>query len=86
MIYKFKTEQTRIGFDFDIEFEPNQKIYCVIGKNGIGKTQLLENMAKSIFYRHSIFNIENKNLNFSGIFLQKIINEKLKEESLSLPL
>lgn len=86
MIYKFKTEQTSIGFDFDIEFEQNQKIYCVIGKNGIGKTQLLENIAKSIFYRHSIFDSNKNNFNYGGIFLQKIINEKLKDEFLSLPI
>ena len=42
MIYKFKTEESGIGFDFDIDFEQNQKIYCIIGKNGIGKTKLLE--------------------------------------------
>jgi len=41
MIHKFKTEETGIGFDFDVEFEPNQKIHCIIGINGIGKTQLL---------------------------------------------
>jgi len=47
MIYKFKTEVSDIGFDFDVEFEQNKKINCIIGKNGIGKTQLLENIAKS---------------------------------------
>ena len=55
MITSFKTEQLGIGFDFDIALEPNKQIYCFIGKNGIGKTQLLENMAKSLIYSHSMF-------------------------------
>ena len=45
MIYKFKTKDANIGFDFDVVFQKEQKINCIIGKNGIGKTQLLENMA-----------------------------------------
>ena len=60
MIYKFKTEELGIGFDFDVEFEENQKVNCIIGKNGIGKTQLLENMAKSLIYTHSIFSNDEK--------------------------
>jgi predicted ATP-binding protein involved in virulence len=54
MITSFKTEQLGIGFDFDIELEKDKKIYCFIGKNGIGKTQLLENMAKSLIYTYNI--------------------------------
>lgn len=52
MIHTFKTAESGIGFDFDVAFEPNQKINCIIGKNGIGKTQLLENMAKSLLFSH----------------------------------
>ena len=85
MIYKFKTQDAGIGFDFDVEFEENQKVNCIIGKNGIGKTQLLENLAKSLIYKHSIFS-SNKDLKFGKIFLLKGIHEKLKDEYLSLPL
>jgi len=55
MIHSFKTEQTVFGFDFDIELKPEQRIYCFIGKNGIGKTQLLENLAKTMLFTHSLF-------------------------------
>ncbi|MEA3314879.1 MAG: AAA family ATPase [Campylobacterota bacterium] len=85
MIYKFKTEGAGIGFDFDVEFEQNQKINCIIGKNGIGKTQLLENIAKSLIYSHSIFKRKNSSHKFSGLFLQKGINDKLKYKELFLP-
>lgn len=86
MIHRFKTEESGIGFDFDVAFEPNQKINCIIGKNGIGKTQLLENMAKSLIFKHSIFSNQNKELKFAALFLQKIINEKLKDFELKLPM
>jgi predicted ATP-binding protein involved in virulence len=58
MITSFKTEGLGVGFDFDIELEKDKQIYCFIGKNGIGKTQLLENMAKILIASHSIFKYE----------------------------
>ena len=85
MINKFKTEQAGIGFDFDVEFEPNQKINCIIGKNGIGKTQLLENMAKSLIYTHSIF-FNSGAYRYKNLFMQKNIFDKIKELELKLPL
>ena len=88
MIYKFKTKGTGIGFDFDVEFEQNQKINCIIGKNGIGKTQLLENMAKSLIFSHSIFKQkkENEQYKYSAMYMQKKINDKLKDFEIKLPL
>jgi len=60
MITSFKTEGLGIGFDFDITLEADKPVYCFIGKNGIGKTQLLENMAKSLFFRHTMFIVLDK--------------------------
>lgn len=85
MINKFKTEELGIGFDFDVEFEENQKVNCIIGKNGIGKTQLLENMAKSLIYTHSMF-LVNGNYQYKNYFIQKDILEKTKDLELKLPL
>jgi len=85
MIYKFKTNQANIGFDFDIEFDENQKINCIIGKNGIGKTQLLENMAKALIYKHSIFLRDDK-YEYSRLFAQKDIQDKIKNFTLKLPI
>lgn len=85
MIYKFKTEQAGIGFDFDVEFDKNQKINCIIGKNGIGKTQLLENMAKSLIYKHSIFSIDG-DYKYKNHFIQKHISDKIENLELKLPL
>jgi len=85
MIYKFKTEVSDIGFDFDVEFEQNKKINCIIGKNGIGKTQLLENMAKSLLYGHSIF-LRDGDYTYKNLFAQKDIQDKIKEFTLRLPM
>jgi len=85
MVYKFKTDQAVAGIDFDVEFDENQKINCIIGKNGIGKTQLLENMAKALIYRHSIF-LRDGEYNYKSLFLQKAIRDKIKEYTLELPL
>ena len=81
MIHQFKTTQSNLGFDFDVEFDKNQKIYCIIGKNGIGKTQLLENMAKSLFLIHSIFEFSIESIyKYNG--LSSFIITSLNESSL----
>ena len=63
----------------------NQKVNCIIGKNGIGKTQLLESMAKSLIYTHSMF-LVNGNYQYKNYFIQKDILEKTKDLELKLPL
>ncbi len=60
MITSFQTEQPDIGLNFDINLEENKQIYCFIGKNGIGKTQLLENMAKSLIFCRSMLSKSKK--------------------------
>ncbi len=85
MITAFKTEQLGIGFDFDITVEANKKIYCFIGKNGIGKTQLLEGMVKSLIFTHSMFGQPNEKCKYAHLFAQKTIHDKLKTNILKLP-
>jgi predicted ATPase len=85
MIYQFKTDKLDIGFDFDVEFDREQKIYCVIGKNGIGKTQLLENMAKSLIYTNSIF-LNSGEYRYKRFFRKLNINKKIENLYLKLPL
>ena len=85
MIYKFKTEGADIGFDFDVAFKQEQKINCIIGKNGIGKTQLLENMAKTLLFKHSLFLRDGEYI-YKNLFAQKNIQDKIKDYSLKLPM
>jgi predicted ATP-binding protein involved in virulence len=86
MITAFKTEQLGVGFDFDITLEPDKKIYCFIGKNGIGKTQLLEGMVKSLIFTHSMFKLPDEKLKYTNFFRRKTIHDKLKTNTLKLPL
>lgn len=87
MITAFKTEQLGVGFDFDIHLAANQKIYCFIGKNGIGKTQLLENMAKSLIFTHSMFKVGNySGLTYGNWFMRKVIYDNFGNTSLKLPI
>ncbi len=86
MITSFKTEQLGVGFDFDITLEANKKMYCFIGKNGIGKTQLLESMAKSLIYTHSMFGLPDEKYKYTSLFSQKIIHDQLKINTIRLPL
>lgn len=85
MINQFKTYKSSLGFDFDVTFDRESKVNCIIGKNGIGKTQLLENMAKSLLYRHSIFS-RNTEYKYGDFFVQKFIKDKIQDKSIQLPL
>ncbi|MEN8219603.1 MAG: hypothetical protein ABFS56_25280 [Pseudomonadota bacterium] len=67
MIYHFVAEQTDAGLDFDINLDKDKRVYCFIGDNAVGKTNLLENMARSLLYCHSLFSQSNTQ-KYSGIF------------------
>ena len=47
MINQFVAENTQANLNFNIELQKDKRVYCFIGENGVGKTQLLESMAKS---------------------------------------
>ncbi|RKZ87612.1 MAG: hypothetical protein DRR19_13425 [Candidatus Parabeggiatoa sp. nov. 1] len=70
MIYHFVAEQTEAGLDFEINFNKDKRVYCFIGDNAVGKTNLLENMARTLLYCHTLFNEPNTH-KYSGIFLRK---------------
>ena len=41
MIYDFKAFDPRSRLKFDIQLKEDKRVYCLIGENGTGKTQLL---------------------------------------------
>ena len=62
MIYSFKAHDLNSRLKFDIELEKDKRVYCFLGENGAGKTQLLENLAKTLILvhgRHIVINIKN---------------------------
>lgn len=60
MIHYFKAEDTNAKLNFDIQLKPDKQVYCFIGENACGKTNLLENMAKSVLYFHGAFLGDNE--------------------------
>lgn len=59
MIHQYKAEETEAGLDIDIKLFHEKSIYCFIGENGVGKTHLLENLARSLVYSHAAFRKRN---------------------------
>jgi len=88
MVFNFQAENTDAGLNFDIDLEKDKRVYCFIGENGVGKTNLLENMAKSLLYSHSMFKktSSSSSLKFKSFFYNKFVSDKIKDFSVSLPL
>ncbi|MCP3874039.1 MAG: AAA family ATPase [Desulfobacteraceae bacterium] len=83
MIYHFVAEETEAGLDFEINLDKDKRIYCFIGDNAVGKTLMLENMAKSLLYCHTFFK-KSKTHKYSGIFFETIIYDAIKDYLLPL--
>lgn len=86
MIHKFYAKNTNANLNFDISLENEKNIYCFIGENGVGKTNLIENMAKSLLYTSSMFRNKDNINKYSGMFSNKTINDAIKDLYLQLPL
>ena len=61
MIYKFEALDPRSNLKFNIDLEKDKKICCFIGENGVGKTQLLENMARTLFLTNELLKKDELN-------------------------
>lgn len=85
MITSFKATGLEAKINFDITLQPDNKVYCFIGKNGIGKTQLLENMAKTLIFSHSIFHLPDERYQYANLFMQNTIHQTLKDQQIRLP-
>lgn len=72
--------------NFDIELEPDKQVYCFIGKNAVGKTKMLETLAKSLLYCHTIFEKKKRNNeSFSGIRLKIPLPELFDDRLFVMP-
>ena len=83
MINSLVAEETNAKLNFSIELEKDRQVYCFIGENGIGKTQLLETIARCCLYTHSLF--VNQSDEYNKIYLLDGIYNHLKERKLFLP-
>jgi energy-coupling factor transporter ATP-binding protein EcfA2 len=57
MFERFYAEGTEAGLDLDIELELSKRVYCFIGRNGAGKTVLLETLGRALLLAHAMFDI-----------------------------
>lgn len=84
MINQFIAESTQANLNFNIELQKDKRVYCFIGENGVGKTQLLETIARSFLYCHSL--LKNGGEYYKSLYIKDGISEKLNEMKLYLPL
>ena len=84
MINQFVAESTQANLNFNIELQKDKRVYCFIGENGVGKTQLLETIARSFLYCHSL--LKNEGTYYKLLYTQNEVMEKLEEKKLYLPL
>lgn len=82
MIYQFKADKTNSNLNFNINLQKDKRVYCFIGENGVGKTQLLESMARSALYSHSL--LKNKGSYYERFYLEDSIHEEIKNLKLYL--
>lgn len=85
MIHHFVAEETYGSkLNFDISLEKDKQVYCFIGENGCGKTQLLENMTKSCIFASTIFK-NNVTTRFKQLFNHSKVYEQTKDLTIDLP-
>lgn len=79
--------------NFDIELEPDKQVYCFIGKNAVGKTKMLETLARTLLYCHVMFDdyshqfLTPRNTQSSSAYssIKPVISEVIKDKVLNLP-
>ena len=50
MIHQFSAKGTNAKLNFEINLVPDKQVYCFIGENACGKTNLMENMARTALF------------------------------------
>lgn len=66
---------TGVG-NVQLNFEPNQRVYCLIGENGIGKTKCLEALFISLFLHNSFFIKKNMGFHFNNKLFKALVSDK----------
>jgi hypothetical protein len=87
MLQRFCAEGTEGGLSLDIELEPDKRVYCFIGRNGAGKTVLLENLGRALLLAHAMFerNEKARELRFAGTFTRRDVLAALEPLQLHVP-
>ncbi len=62
--------------DVHLSFQPEQRVYCLIGENGIGKTKCLEALFTTIFLYNEFFIKSNIGFEFKNKLFRYVSSEK----------
>lgn len=85
MIRSFKAERTEAGLDFDVRFDPARRFHCIVGVNGVGKTHLIEHLARIFLVDHAMFAPRHFATNFGALFTHDAVAAALPSMSVTLP-
>jgi hypothetical protein len=90
MLKHFLAVGTEAGLDLDIEVEPDKQVYCFFGRNGVGKTVLLETLGRTLLLGHTMLAEERASgpgaaHRFAGCFLQPGVHDRLEELIFRVP-
>lgn len=83
--YQFKLKGHPSGLEFDIELDPNQRLYCLIGENGSGKTSLLEALASVMFWLHAVWRrsaSQEERGGFTGLFTRTELQDRFRTRTI----
>ncbi len=62
--------------DVHLSFQPEQRVYCLIGENGIGKTKCLEALFSTVFIHNEFFINEIANFHFENKLFNLLKSDK----------
>ncbi len=79
MIRSFKATGTEAELDFDVQFDAERRFHCLVGVNGVGKTHLIEHIARTFLYSHTMFEQPSSTARFAGAFFDATIQPALRE-------
>lgn len=85
VLRSFKAQATEADLDFDVLFDPDARFHCLVGKNGVGKTHLIEHIARTLLYTHAMFvkNIHDGR-RYAGLISQPAIQSQLNSLQMRL--
>lgn len=77
MIKNFKARRTEAGLDFDVSFDPARRFHCLVGVNGVGKTHLIEHLARTFLLQHVMLSSRSSGRRFGALMQTVAIGEPL---------
>ena len=86
VLHQFQLSRTESGLTFDIQLDPDRRLYCFIGENAVGKTALLESLGQVIWWLHTIWHSrERREGSFQGWLTNPAFRARFESRALYVP-